>query len=249
LLGQLVERQQVLFDARTASRYSLLVVQQELASARLARNDRQQAVAQWRQRYRQLTGMGSLPEVIDEPALAGDNPWRSHPDLLLLDLTWEQERARINASSARAAPWNLSLNALNLDNPAFEETQYGLALEIPLSVFDTGAESSRTEWQQGAREFARQRDELLLALNGRWQQLTSESVHLAERQALLDDARAIGKQLIDESQSLLSRNEIGSEILLRRLLESLDTEAEAAINTVLVGQNRAMRRQAAGVPL
>ena len=249
LLEQLVERQQTLFEARSASRYSMLVAQQELARARLAKNDQQQSLAQWRQRYRQLTGMGSLPAAIEEPALSGDNPWHSHPELKLLELAWEQQRARIQASSAKAAPWNLSLRAVNLDNPQLEENQYGLALEVPLSVFDTGAESSRSEWQQGAREFAQKRDELQLALDGRWQQLTRESDYLAQRQALLDDAQAVGKQLIGETRSLLSQNEIGSEIWIRRLLESLDIEAEAAINAVLIGQNRARRRQAAGVPL
>ncbi len=249
LLEKLLNRQQDLFEARSASRYSLLLIQQEITKAKLLLQDQRRAQAQWQQRYRLLTGLGSLPDAIEEPAPAIDAPWRNHPELRLLDLTREQQRTRIAAASAKSSPWNLALIARNQETPQLDENQYGIALEVPLSAFDTVSQANSNEWREAQRDSAQRYDELLISLQSSWQELTQEAEHLQRRQVLLDESLDIGKQLIEESRSLLGQNEIASEIWVRRLLDSLDTEAEGAINRVLIGQNRAMSRQAAGIPL
>jgi hypothetical protein len=249
LLEELLDSQEALFEARSASRYSLLLIRQELVDAKVLLGDKRREVAHWRDRYRQLTGLGKPPGSIEESALQGEASWHLHPELRLLELTREQQRARIAASSANSAPWNLSLLARRQDSKQLDENQYGLAIEVPLDLFDTVAESSNSEWREAAREYWRQRDELQLLLENRWLQLAEEAKHLQLRQALLAESATISRQLLDESRQLFSRNELGSELWIRRLLGNLDREAEAAINQALIGQNHAMRRQAAGIPL
>jgi len=50
-------------------------------------------------------------------------------------------------------------------------------------------------------------------------------------------------------QSLSARNELNPEIIIRRTLDALDSQAEFSLNQILIHQNRAMLRQAAGIPL
>lgn len=249
LLEELLDRQEALFEARSASRYGLLLIRQELMDARVLLQDQRRDQQQWRGRYRQLTGLGGPPGSIEEAALQDEAPWHSHPELRLLKLTREQQRVRIAAGSARSAPWNLSLVARRQDSRQLDEKQYGLAIEVPLDLLDSVAESSRSEWREAARNYWQQHDELQLALQGRWERLSDEARHLQLRQTLLADSASISRQLLDESRQLFSQNELGSELWIRRLLGSLDREAEAAINQALIGQNRAMSRQAAGIPL
>ena len=66
---------------------------------------------------------------------------------------------------------------------------------------------------------------------------------------LLDESARISTELIYESQALVGQNELAGAIWLRRLMDDIDNQSAAAINQLLTGQNLAMTRQAAGVPL
>ena len=151
--------------------------------------------------------------------------------------------------SREAEAWNLRLGAKRLDNPALDDTQYGVSIEVPLGFSGSDTQSSSSEWQAAARAHARERDELQLALAEGWRQLQQEAEHLQRRQALLDDAAGISGELSDEASALGRLNELGSEIRIKRLIADLDRQTEAAVNQLLIGQNRAMSRQAAGIPL
>ncbi|MBN7795953.1 TolC family protein [Parahaliea mediterranea] len=249
LLQELRERTQALFDARGASRYALLLVSQELVDARLEHEDQLALENRWRERYRALTGLGTLPRRIEEAPVTDRQAWQAHPALRLLDLGWEQQQALIAAGGAHGAPWNLRLAAKHLESPAFDDTQYGVSIEVPLGFAGSDTQSSSSEWQAAARAHARERDEMQLTLAQSWRQLQLEARHLQRRQALLDEAAGISGELSVEATALGRLNELGSEIRIKRLIADLDRQSEAAINQLLIGQNRAMSQQAAGIPL
>ena len=248
-LAALHQRQLSLFEARAANRYSLLLLRQELADARLLLAEQELELARWRQNYRQLTGMGNLPLAIDEPAPPSGEAWQTHPALAMLDLGWERERASIAASSGRAGTWNLALQAKQLETPELDENQYGVAIEVPLSMLATASESSASEWRDSSRRYWQARDELALQLSRSWQALRAEAQYLEKRQGLLSEATEASQALLAETRLLAGENELAREIWVRRILGDLDKQAEAAINELLIGQNRAMSRQAAGIPL
>jgi hypothetical protein len=248
-LSALYQRQQALYDARSASRYSLLLLRQEITGAKLMLGEQQLEVAKWRDQFRELTGMTNLPEVIEEPVSLPDMAWRDHPALRMLDLDWQRQQAVLAADSASGDAWNLALQAKQVEGPGFEENQYGLAVDIPLSVFDATAESTRSEWREGSRQYWQQRDELQWQLARSWRELQAEANYLSGRQTLLQQSAQISKELLAETELLLQGNELAREIWVRRVLENLDKQADAAINQLLIGQNRAMTRQAAGIPL
>jgi hypothetical protein len=248
-LQDLAQRQQALFEAQSSSRYSLLRVQQELINARAQHQDYQWQAKIWQQRYRQITGLGSLPADISESALPEGVDYSQHPQLQLLALDWQRQQQMIAAGSNRATPWNVAITAKQLDSPLFDENQYGVAVEVPLSVFSVEREISRSEWQTASRSYWQAHDVMQLDIRRRWGDLLAEADYLLERQALLDESARISTQLIHESQALVGQNELAGAIWLRRLMDDIDNQSAAAINQILTGQNLAMTRQAAGVPL
>lgn len=249
LLKELLQRQQALFEARSASRYSLLLIQQELTDAQLDLQTFRWEAERWQRRFADLTGLSTPPEDISEAKLLDNPDYSQHPRLRLLDLGWRRQQALIAAGSEGTTPWTVSLTARQLNTPQFGENQYGMALDIPLSVFDISTESSRSEWREAARSYWQSRDELQLALLQRREFLAGEAAHLHKQQALLEASANISGQLLAETRSLISENELAYEIWVRRALNDIDKRAESAINTLRAGQNLAMTRQALGLPL
>ena len=249
LLEELLERQQALFEARSASRYSLLLIQQEITDAQILQQSFDWEAEAWRQRFKALTGIATIPEDIIEAALEGQPNYNQHPQLHLLDLRWRRQQAVIAAGSESSTPWTVAFTAKQLDNPQFDENQYGMAVEIPISTINISSESSRADWQEASRSYWQSRDELQLKLKQAWDSLNGEADHLLRQQALLDESARISQQLVIESRSLLDENELAREIWVRRLLNDIDKQADAAINKLQIGQNLAMKRQATGIPL
>ena len=247
-LAALQKRQKALFEARGTSRHALLLIEQELADADTLKLEQEWMVQRWRGRYRHLTGLNKLPADFREAPLP-TGARAPHPQLQLLDLAWQRQQSLLAAGSNRAREWNLSLVAKQLDSPLFAENQYGVALEVPLTLFDAESSGTASEYREAARLYWQQRDELQLALQRSQQELAREDGYLRRRQLLLDRASGISDELVKESHSLASQTELGRELWLRRLLVDLDRRAEAAVNRHLREQNLAMRRQAAGIPL
>lgn len=250
LLQGLLERQQALFDARSSSRYGLLLVQQGLISARAQLQDHKWQASNWQQRYRQITGLGnSLSTDINEAPLPAGSDYRQHPQIQLLALDWQRQQQMIAAASNRTTPWNVAITAKQLDNSLFEENQYGIALEVPLSVFSVDGQATRSEWQAASRSYWQAHDEVQLELMRSWEALLAEAGYLHDRQALLNESARISSELMQERQVLVEQNELSQEIWISGLMDGIDNQAAATINQLLTGQNLAMTRQAAGVPL
>lgn len=249
LLQELEGRHQELLAAEAASLYGLLAIRQERLRAQIEHKDQRRETSRWQQRYRQLTGLGNLPADLNEPEPPAQFTPAQHPDMQLLALDWQRRKSLLGAASERSSPWNLSLNAKQLDNPQFEENQYGVAIEIPMSFLDMDSEANRGEWREAAQQYWQAHDELQAQLAENWQRLVGEGQFLREKQTLLEEAAGTGQQLISQLEQLRISNEVGAEVWLRRTMEAVDTQAATAVNRILIGQNQAMLRQAAGIPL
>lgn len=250
LLLELERRQSELVAASAASRYSLLLLQMELVDVEIAQQDYLQEARRWLERYRSVTGLGTLPADIREAAPATDHfPGDLHPQLQSLELAHRQRLQMLRANSAQAADWNLSLHAKNLDTAGDDEQQYGLGVEIPLSALPVARQADDSEWRSAERDYLLARDQQLRAVKDSWEQLLIEQETLRQKQSLLDRSEALAGRIADQLSQLQASNEIAQEILLRRMMDAIDTRAEVAINRVLIDQNNAMLRQAAGMSL
>ena len=250
VLLELEQRQRELLAASASSEYALLLLQTELVAVQVVQQEFLQEARHWLQRYRQLSGLQDMPVDIGEPqAPGGDFAAAQHPRLRALDLAYDQQRQLLRASSAGAADWNLSVTAKNLDTAGYDENQFGLGVEIPLSAFEVGTQSDNAQWRSIRRDYLLARDELLADLRGTWDALGSEQQGLREKQRLLERSEELAGRIAAQLAQLQASNEIGQEILLRRAMSAIDTRAAAAANRILLERNNAMLRQAAGLSL
>ena len=250
VLLELEQRQQELLAASATSEYALLLLQTELVDVEVAQQEYLQVTRRWRQRYRQLTGLEVLPGEIREtaPPLDGFTPGQ-HPRLRVLELANQQQRQLLRANSAAAADWNVALTAKNFETAGYDEQQYGLGVEIPLSALDIATESDNAQWRALQRDYLLARDQALNELRDNWEQLLNEREVLQQKQRLLERSEELAGRIAEQLAQLQASNEIGQEILLRRMMSSIDTRAAAAVNHILLDRNNAMLRQAAGLSL
>ena len=250
LLSAMEARQRELLAASATSSYALLLIRQERLRAEIAQLEHSHDAQRWLQQYRQVTGLGNLPREIREPVPEGAAAaLAQHPELLRLELGWRQQRTLLASAGQKASPWNLSLHAKQLDNPALDEQQLGVAIEMPLTLFDIETAPLNSEWQEQARQYWTARDELTVEIRRRWEVLNNEAAMLREKDALLRQSSELGESMAKQSEQLRTLNELGEEIALRRRMDAIDIESAAALNRVLIDQNNAMLRQAAGIPL
>ena len=250
LLLQLEQRQRDLVAASAASEYALLLVQTELVEVEISQQNHLQEARRWLQRYRQITGLGNVPADISE---AAPQPSRfqpgQHPQLRLLELAHAQRQQVLRANSVQAGDWNVSVTAKNLDTAGYDEQQYGLGVEIPLSGLSVARQVDNNEWRSEARDYQIARDQLLNQLQTNWDLLLGEQEMLRNKQDLLLRASELSRRISGQLERLRNSNEIAQEIVLRRMMVAIDTRAEVEVNRLLIEQNRAMLRQAAGLSL
>lgn len=250
LLNQLEVQYQQLFAASAASEYSLLLIQKELVLAQIEQLDIEQESRRWLQQYKTITGLGSMPADIAEPAYAtGDFFLDEHPQLRLLELAWLQKQQVLMAASNQSTPWNVSLSAKNVDSEVFQENQYGIGIEIPLSFINIATQTHNSEWIVESRNYEIFRDKARLALQQRWNVLESEAGLLLKKNTLLIQSGELSQSLTRQSNELRAFNELGEEIILRQMIDAIDAQAAIAVNNALIQQNNAMLRQAAGTSL
>jgi hypothetical protein len=221
-----------------------------MVEVEIAQQDYMQESRLWLERYSDLTGLGSMPVDLREQEIESESfQTGQQAQLRQLELAHRQRLQLLRADSAQAADWNVSVTAKNLDTAGYEEQQYGLGLEIPLSAFDVSRQSDNSEWRSAQRDYLLARDQLLKELSGTWQRLLVQRETLRQKQSLLERSRALAGRIADQLAQLQASNEIAQEIVLRRMMQSIDTRADAAINQVLIDQNNAKLRQAAGISL
>lgn len=250
LLLEMEQRQKDLFAASAASEYPLLLLQTELLDVQIAQEDYLHDTRQWLQRYRQLTGLATLPtELRETETVETDVQPPRLPQLRMLELEYRQRRQMLRANSAQADDWNLSLKAKNLEVGDYDEQQYGVGLVIPLSALDVARQSDNAEWRSTERAYLLARDQLLNESHANWERLRNVHETLSNKQRLLEQSRQLASRIAKQLAQLQASNEIAQEIVLRRMMDAIDTRAAVAINQTLIEQNNAMLRQAAGISL
>lgn len=254
VLGDLENRQTELLKVNAIPRYALLMVQKEITSTQLDTLRAQQEASRWLASYRQTTGLNSLPaSVFEDTSSLAMRPETSllerHPALRALDAQWRQHQTMLQISSSRAEPWALAISAKEIDTAGFTETQLGVGLQVPLTFFKRNSQSHRSEHINARTSYQQQRSELFLALLDEWQQRIQASRSLQQQQTLLAENVSLAKGINVQVQSLSARNELNPEIIIRRTLDAIDSQAAASLNQILIHQNHAMLRQAAGISL
>jgi len=250
LLSQLEGQYRDLFRANVVSEFSLMRIQQELLQAQLEQLTQEQELTQWLQQYRTVTGLSSMPLDITEPQLGShDFVLGQHPQLRLLTLGWLQKQLVLLASSNQSAPWNMSLSVKNIESAGFEEDQYGIGIEVPLSFLRIATETHNSEWLKESQTFDIAKDEALINLQRSWETLSLESKILQRKNLLLSQSKALNERISEQANELKAYNELGEEIILRQMIDAIDSQAAITINETLIHQNNAMLRQAAGISL
>ena len=258
LLDHLEKRQTELLKVNAIPRYGLLMVQKEITSTQLETLQAKQEASRWLASYRQTTGLSLLPVSVFETKPSLDmsldmNPGTAllehHPALQALDTQWRQHQTMQQLSSSQAEPWALAVSAKEINSAGFTETQLGVGVQLPLTFFKRNAQSHRSEHINAQISYQQQRSELFLALLDEWQQRIQASKSLQQQQTLLAENVSLAKGINVQIQSLSVRNELNPEIIIRRTLDAIDSQAAFSLNQILIHQNRAMLRQAAGVPL
>jgi len=250
VLLDLQQRQRALLAAGSSTEYALLLVEAELVQIEIQQQEYLQETRLWFERYREFTGLRELPADIQEPAppLEALRPNR-HPQVQALELAHRQQLQLLRANSQQAADWTVALKAKNLDSDGYNEQQYGLGVEIPLSLFSVASQADSTEWRSAEREYLLARDQLLAELDASWQRLLNEREMLTQKAALLSRSEVLKEHIATQLAQLQASNEVEQEMVLRRTLESIDTSAELAVTRLLLEQNNVMLRQAAGLSL
>lgn len=218
------------------------LLEMELESFRLA-GDRDTAQAA----FVALTGFTSVPDDLTEPDTPPEIPdYASHPLLLLLDQASEQQQQLLALSAPEISNWNLGLVARNFDGPEFNDRQFGASLELPLGFADVRSAGNLSARRAARRDYLLERDRLSIALRTEWDALRAEAGLLQQRKQLLSEAEQLATRIQAQLERLDATNELEAELLLRRMLDVLDTRAEASLTDALIGRNAARLRQAAG---
>lgn len=247
LLETLSARIQRLAERGAVPVYQGLIVERErlaveLEAATLA-SERHAARAAWVT----LTGTDNVPGDLSEPGSPPDAPdYATHPALLLLDRRNDQQQQLLALNAPQNTDWNLGLVARDFDGPGFDDRQLGLSVELPLGFTGIQNTGNLSERRAVSRAYLLERDRLSLALRSEWEALNAEAALLQRRQEILGEALALADRIQAQLERLDATNEVESELLLQRLLDVLDTRAEASVTDALIGRNQARLRQAAG---
>ncbi len=250
LLLELEQRAALQADAGTIPGYAALLLTQERLDAELAVADglARQRTAQ--AGFVALTGLPALPARIIEATPHPREPdYSQHPQLALLALDREQQRALIALNDPAAADWNLALTARSLDGPGPAEHQYGLAVELPLAFFEVDNRAGQAQRAALGRDFTQQRDTLRTGIRQEWIALSTEAQRLRERRELLLQSARVGERIEAQLLALRSGSEVEVELVIRRLLEVLERRSEASLIDAQIEYNAARLRQTAGLPL
>ncbi len=250
VLQRLENRYKTLFAANVVSEYSLLLLQKELVDTLVEQRGLERTVKRWEGQFRAITGLGSFPKNVDEvSAEPQEFILEQHPLLRLLKLDWLQTQWILLAASNQSASWDVSITAKNIRSGSFEEDQYGIGIEVPLSFINIATQSHNSEWMRASRQFDIARDELQLSLQRRWEGLHDDAELLLKKEKLLIHAAQLSKRIAERATQLRDSNELAEELFLRQMIESIDSQAAVKLNRTQTQQNNAMLRQAAGIIL
>lgn len=250
LLSELEQRASLQVRAGALPQYAALLLVQERLDAELAVVDGLARRNAAQAGFSALTGLPAVPaEIVEQAGAPADPAYADHPQLALLALAREQQQALIALGEPATADWNVSVVARSLEGPGPTDYQYGMAVDIPLTIFTVQNQASRTQRAVAGRDFALEADTLRASIRQRWVTLSAEAVSLRQRRELLQHSARVGEQIEAQLLGLRAGTEVEIELLIRRLLEVLARRSEAALIDSDIQLNTARLRQTAGIPL
>jgi len=249
-LARLEKQYQQLAQSSQITKYPLLLIQQEVLDAKIALLEHDESLSSLMQQYQLLTGLGYLPQNIEEEDLITEKLlMTAHPKIKKLDQEWFEFERNLQLSTNKSEPWNLSLSAKRLDNSNLNETQVGIGIEVPITFLSIEKQSLSNEWQREKNNYDLARSTQLITLQQQFQWLLSQQKSLAQKQSLLEQSKSLSKAIIHETQLLIDANQIEQGQALRRMLNAFNTKSQLSLNQLFLLENIAMLRQSAGISL
>ena len=250
VLTQLEKNSEELFAAGESSDYGLLVVQSEKNNTRIELLFNQKEQQRILKKYQNISGLNRFPMVIDEPILRlKELSVLSHPSLKSLEHQWKQQQLMIQSQSGSAEPWYLSLIAKKQDSQSFSEDQVGISFEIPLTISERNNQSNQNNWLQAKQQFESDYQKTMMTLQNRLDENKIQEQYLLDKSDILQNSVKLSRQIMEKLDGLQAQNEIGQEVVLRRVLQALSIQNESDILKILLKKNNAMSRQVLGMTL
>ena len=199
--------------------------------------------------FNSLTGFDDFPETAGEPDTLPPEPlYDTHPQALLARLEQARELQAARAGSPQLQPWNVGIIGRELAVADRAEWQIGMAVSIPLDVGGAPPTTVRSAERALYRQYALARDNWLLALRERWEQLQAERETLLAEQRLLSDP--MEAEALRRSLATLERStELPIEQRVERRLALLRVQARPDLLERELEANAARLRQLAGLSL
>jgi outer membrane protein TolC len=250
VLTQLELKFQQRYEANTVSLYPLLSIKKERLDTKIDKLQYQNKVESWLQRYSVLTGLTMLPNPLNEaPYIDDQRAVEKHPSIMSLDAAWQQQQKLIRVTDPTLSPWHVSITAKKVDTPDFVDNQIGLELDVPLSFNTNSSQSTRTSYFYALKEYQLARDQTALTIQLSLKSTLSDLQLLQKKQALLAESLDISRQIQQLTDSMSSSNALQHDVLLRRMLEAIDTQSNYALNQLKIQQLNSTLRQIAGISL
>jgi len=252
-LTELEKQYKQLFQSASISKYPLLLIKQEKLDSQMEQLSVEQTIAKLHHQYKLLTGFTALPKEIDEQFLETDvslgQMLVNHPQIRKLDQSWFEQTQQLKLASNKSQPWNLSFNAKNLNNNVINETQIGIAAEVPLTMFDIKSQAINSGWLVAKGSYELARANRLVSLRDTYVSLWANQQVLLKKNDLLIKAKLISTQIITETKLVIEANQINQDTAIRRMLTAFNTKSKLTTNKLLLLKNSALLNQAVGISL
>ena len=229
--------------------YQALVLEQAAIDSQIAVTRARNQVAGALNRFTALTGLAEVPKPMEVATAVEQPSFVTHPLLRDLDIAYAMEMATATATDQNRTNWNLALLARRFEGPGYDEDQYGVEVQIPISFLGSQNVSKEANAVQIRRHYQLQRDQTLLQLRDTWLSLERERSELQEEARLLHQSEEAYSRMEALLTQLSSTSEIESELLFNRLLEIQDRRTRLWLLPALLGRNNARLNQAAGESL
>ena len=254
VLQQLQNNSELLVVAGETSDYGLLLVKKEIINTQLKALENRQELQKWEDQYQAVTGQlinsgNHMPDIIEEKLLSSQVNPSNHPKMLMLSSQWQQQKLMIKENSSSADPWTLSALAKTIETQGIQDKQVGVSFEMPISLVEANSQSIQNQSSQSKAKFELEYQQNLLALNQQINKNMSERRFLLEKQSLLESSLELSKKIMRQIEHLKAQNEMGQELVLRRVIDAIEIQNENAMIKILIHQNNSLLRQAAGLSL
>ncbi len=249
-LKKLAINSKQLMLAGESSEYNFLLIKKEINNTEIELLDNHQQFDQWLFQYQKVTGEDSVPSNILEEAVTKE-VWNinNHPILELQNLYWQQARLMMKMDSSDAAPWNVSLIAKKTEQLGISDNQVGISAELPLTFIDANSQTISNQWNQQSREFDLNLQNNRLELYKRKQQQLQDRIILLKKENILKKSVELSKGIMSQIDQLKAQNEIGQALILRQVLDALETQYQFNEIQLQLMRNNSLSRQAAGISL